>query len=279
MPAVVTPSVHDLLREFVANCPRRRYLHEIEGIELSNQAAFMREVVVTVQACLEPHIAELRRRERGRHALDPNWTDGPGMHLIASIAQFEEILATLLDATRLVETARMSTAWTLLGSAVERLEVLTALESPDGPQVASQLVDTAARARAELSAVAATGGVDLQLPATLPSSIPTAAEQNSPIWPMPNEEVATLLDAVGRGADTSRDGGPLSIRCLLGSPDETDYDQLAAVGGYLHHLVLRIVQAATDALCAVAARSTRNTAWDEWAADVRAGVEFAWDCV
>ena len=277
MSVVATPSVHALLREFVATSSRRMFLHYPEGIELSNQAALMREVVVTVQACMDRDLSETREAECREQARDPLWADGPGLRLIASIAQYEEILATLLDAAALIESGRMSTAWTLLGSAAERLRILTALESPSGDEVARRVAASSADARARLTAAAASEQVDLGLPAALQ---PTEAPAPTPLLlPRPTAEVADTIGLVELGAATSRDGGPLNTASLHGAQHATDYDHLATIGGYQFHLVLEIVRAATDSLCAVAGVLTAERVWQERADDVREAVDFAWNCI
>ncbi|WP_430331143.1 hypothetical protein [Rhodococcus sp. ACT016] len=270
MSVVATPSVHALLRDLVANSPRRGFLHDIEGIELSNQAALVREVVTTVQACLEPDLRALRESDDYFMPADPDRAAGPGIRVIASIAQYDEILRTLLDAAPLIETGRMSTAWTLLGSATDRLRVLTALESPDGEHVARQLTESSARARARFTAAA--DDAEFLLPAGL-------ATMPIPVAPAPTPAIASLIELIDLGAATGRDGGAVNELATLGTSPGTDYDHLAMVGGHQLHLVLEIIRAATDSLCAVAAPTTAADVWAEWADDVRAAVEFAWDCV
>ncbi|WP_420881247.1 hypothetical protein [Rhodococcus sp. (in: high G+C Gram-positive bacteria)] len=279
MSVVATPSVHALLRDLVANCTRRHFLHDPEGIELSNQAALMREVVVTVQACLSPDLDATRDAERRDAAADPFWSDSPGLRLIAAIAQYEEILSTLLDAASLIESGRMSTAWTLLGSAADRLRILGALESPAGDDVARQLAATSAHARARFTAAAEADGVHLGLPAPFESATTVVTAPAPLALPEPTRAIARVVELATSGAATSRDGGPLGVASLQGSPQQTDYGHLAAVGGYQFHLVLDIVRAATDSLCGVAGLLTAEQVWAEWADDVREAVEFAWDCI
>ncbi|MCA1004634.1 hypothetical protein LCL87_02785 [Rhodococcus hoagii] len=279
MSVVATPSVHALLRDLVANCTRRHFLHDPEGIELSNQAALMREVVVTVQACLAPDLDATREAERRDAAADPFWSDSPGLRLIAAIAQYEEILSTLLDAAALIESGRMSTAWTLLGSAADRLRILGALESPAGDDVARQVAATSAHARARFTAAAEADGVDLGLPAPIESAANVVTAPAALTLPEPAPAIAQVLELATLGAATSRDGGPLDTASLHHSPQQTDYGHLATVGGYQFHLVLDIVRAATDSLCGVAGLLTAEQVWAEWADDVREAIEFAWDCI
>jgi len=265
---VATQSVHALLRDLVANSPRRDFLHDTEGIELSNQAALVREVVVTVQACLEPDLRALRETDAPH----------PGERVVASIAQYDEILRTLLDAAPLIETGRMSTAWTLLGSATDRLRVLTALEAPAGDDAARRLADASARARAQLIDAmidAMVDDVDVHYPSVIVAT--AVATRPVPTLPAPTPAIASLVELVDLGAATVGDGG--AEHALPGSSPGTDYDHLAMVGGHQLHLVLEIIRAATDSMCAVAAQSTDADAWAERADDVRAAVEFAWDCV
>ncbi|RDI20529.1 hypothetical protein DEU38_11678 [Rhodococcus sp. AG1013] len=278
MSAVATPSVHALLRDLVANSPRRHFLHDTEGVELSNQGALLREFVATVQACLERDLNALRESERKERSTDPDWADGPGIRLIASIAQYDEILNTLLDAVAPFEAGRMTTVWTLLGSAAERLRILAALESSVGERVAAQLAAASARARGRLTA-AASENIDLDLPAALVSAELVATETDPLPLPGPHAPVAALVELVELGAATARDGGPLDVQSLHASPHATDYVHLATVGGYQFHLVLEIVREATDALCSVADLLTHESVWSEWATDVRAAVEYAWACI
>lgn len=279
MSVVATPSVHALLRDLVAKSTRRHFLHDPEGIELSNQAALLREVVVTVQACLSPDLAATREAERRDAAADPFWSDSPGLRLIASIAQYEEILSTLLDAAALIGSGRMSTAWTLLGSAADRLRVLAALESPDGDDVARQLAAASAHAHTRFTAAAAADGIDLGLPAPFePTGTPAPATAPLTV-PRPPRAVAVVVERAALGAATSSDGGPLDMASLHGSPQQTDYGHLATVGGYQFHLVLDIVRGATDSLCAIAGLLTAEQVWADWADDVREAIDFAWDCI
>ncbi|CAM2769578.1 DUF4254 domain-containing protein [Prescottella defluvii] len=279
MSAIATPSVHAILRDLVANSPRRHFLHDPEGVELSNQAALIREFVTTVQACLEHDLNALRESERKERSTDPEWAAGPGLRLVAAIAQYDEILNTLLDAVVPLEAGRATTVWTLLGSAADRLRILAALESPAGDRVAGQLAAASARARGRLAAAAASDNLDLDLPAAFVSADPAATEPDRIPLPAPHEPVAALIDLVGLGAATARDGGPLNVDALLASPHPTDYQHLATVGGYQFHLVLEIVRESTDALCSVADLLTHESVWSEWAADVRAAVEYAWACI
>ncbi|EGD22750.1 hypothetical protein MWT96_07310 [Prescottella equi] len=279
MSVVATPSVHALLRDLVANCTRSHFLDDPEGLELSNQAALMREVVVTVQACLAPDLDATRAAERRDAASDPHWSDSPGLRLIAAIAQYEEILSTLLDAAALVESGRMSTAWTLLGSTADRLRVLAALASAAGDDVARQLAATSAHARARFTAAAATDGVDLGLPAPFESATNVVTAPAPLALGEPPRAIARVIELATLGAATSRDGGPLDTTSLHGSPHHTDYAHLATVGGYQFHLVLDIVRAATDSLCSVAGALTAEQVWADWADDVREAIEFAWDCI
>lgn len=265
---VATPSAYALLREFVANSPRRHYLPDTEGIELSNQAALVREVVVTVQACLEPDLHALRATESAAESDDPNRTTAPGPRVVAAVAQYDEILGTLLDAAPLLESGRMSSVWTLLGSAADRLRILAALESPRGDDVARQLVASSAHARARLVAAAIADDVDLGLPAT---TCPTGGLSTvpAPALPTPTPAIASLIERIDLGATTTRDG----------STQETDYDHLAMVGGFQFRLGLEIIRAATDSLSEISGLAAGADVWTEKADDVRAAVEFAWDCV
>ncbi|PTR28673.1 hypothetical protein C8K36_10334 [Rhodococcus sp. OK519] len=279
MSVVATPSVHALLRDLVANSTRRHFLHDPEGIELSNQAALLREVVVTVQACLAPDLAATRAAERRDAAEDPFWVGGPGLRLIASIAQYEEILATLLDAAALIESGRMSTAWTLLGSAADRLRILAALESSSGGDVARQLAAASEHARARFTAVAEADDVDLGLPPAFESVGSLVTAPGRLTLPLPTRAVADIVELASLGAATSRDGGPLDVSSLHNSPEDTDYGHLATVGGYQFHLALDIVRAATDSLCGVAGVLTTEQVWEDWADDVRDAIDFAWNCI
>lgn len=266
MSVVATPSVHALLREFVANSPRRHYLPDTEGIELSNQAALLREVVAAVQACLEPDLHALRATEGEAASGDPEWTTAPGFRIVAAVAQYDEILGTLLDAAPLLEAGRMSTVWTLLGSAADRLRILAALESPHGDDVARRLADSSAHARARFAVVATADEVDLPTTACPTGAVSSAP---APALPAPTPEVANLIDLIDLGTATGRDG----------SPHETDYDHLGAIGSRQFHLVLEIIGAATDSMRRIADPVGRGDVWTEKADDVRAAVEFAWDCV
>ncbi len=259
MSVVATPSAHALLREFVANSPRRHYLPDTEGIELSNQAALVREVAVTIQACLEPDLDALRVSESDA---------GPDIRVAAAIAQYDEILATLLDTAPLIEAGRMSTVWTLLGSSADRLRVLAGLESARGEDVARRLAAASAHARARLTAAATADDVDLGLPTALcPTAAVTAAP--APTLPTPTPALANLIERIDLGAVTGRNG----------SAHESDYDHLATVGGYQFRVALEIIGAATESLCSIAGPVSGTGAWAEKADDVRAAVEFAWDCV
>ncbi|WP_137723425.1 hypothetical protein [Prescottella subtropica] len=281
MSVVATPSAHTLIRDLVANSERRHFLDDPEGIEMSNQAALMREVVVTVQACLASDLDATRAAERQARSADLFWSDGPGLRLTAAIAQYDEILATLLDASGMLENGRTTTTWTLLGSAADRLRILLDLESPSGPETARRVALASAHARDRLTAAASDDYLDLGLPdAFVPSDV-VAAEQVPLSLPRPAaelDEAATLIDLVALGAATCRDGGPLGVLSLHG-PDAAGYDHLATIGGYQFHLVLDIVRTATDSLCATAGLLTGEDVWAGWSDDVRAAVEFAWDCI
>ncbi|WP_305094072.1 hypothetical protein [Prescottella sp. R16] len=281
MSAVATPSAHALIRDLVANSERRHYLHDPEGIELSNQAALMREVVVTVQACLAADLDATRTAERDARAEDLFWADGPGLRLTAAIAQYDELLETLLDIAGMLEHGRTTTTWTLLGSAAERLRILLDLESPDGPETARQVALASARARNRLTAAASDDYLDLELPdAFVPSDSP-AAQQIPQAPTRPDDqlaEAAALIDLVAVGAATCRDGGPFGVLSLHG-PGAAGYDHLATIGGYQFHLVLDLIRAATDSLCATAGLLTGESVWAQWSDDVRSAVEFAWDCI
>ncbi|RVW06402.1 hypothetical protein [Rhodococcus spongiicola] len=276
--SVVTPTVRTTLRGLVASSQRRHFLHDPEGIELSNQAALMRELVVTIQTCLEPDLAAIREAARTVPSADPRRVDTPGIHLIASIAQYEEILDTLLDMTSLIERGRMSTAWTLLAGAAERLRILTALDSPSGNDVARQLAAASVRTRARFTAAAA-DNVDLGLsPAVESAGIP--AQEPGPLTlPAPTPDVVDLLELVELGTATSRGGDLLAALSLDDSPPETDYDHLATIGGYQFHLVLEIIRSATDSLCGIAGPLTTDEIWSAWADDIHEALEFAWDCI
>ncbi|RVW03072.1 hypothetical protein [Rhodococcus xishaensis] len=276
--SVVTPSVRTTLRDLVASSQRRHFLHDPEGIELSNQAALLREVVITIQTCLEPDLAAIREAARTDPSTDPRRAEGPGIQLIAAIAQYQEILDTLLDMATLTERGRMSTAWTLLGGAAERLRILTALESPAGNEVARQLAAASAHTRARFTAAAA-DNVDLGLSPAVESVGTPAQEPGVLTLPEPTREIADLIELVELGAATSRSGGPLGVLPLDGSPHETDYDHLATIGGYQFHLVLEIIRSATDSLCGVAGPLTADEVWSAWADDIHDAVEFAWDCI
>ncbi|MDH6280881.1 hypothetical protein [Prescottella agglutinans] len=259
MSVVATPSVHALLREFVANSPRRHYLPDTEGIELSNQAALVREVVVAVQACLEPDLAAVRTSE-------PD--DGSGVRVVVAVAQYDEILRTLLDTAPLIESGRMSTVWTLLRSAADRLRILTGLESARGDDVARHLATSATHARARFTAAATADDVDLGL-STAFCPAGAVSPVTVPSLPAQPPAIANLIEHIDLGAATGRDG----------STHETDYDHLAMVGGYQLRLMLEIIRAATDSLCEIVDPAVGDDFWTEKAGDVRAAVEFAWDCV
>ncbi|GAB2665939.1 hypothetical protein ABI214_08625 [Prescottella soli] len=258
MSVVATPSVHALLREFVANSPRRHYLPDTEGIELSNQAALVREVAVTVQACLEADLAALR-------AYEPD--DGSGVRVVAAIAQYDEILRTLLDTAPLIEAGRMSTVWTLLRSAADRLRILTGLESARGNDVARHLATSATHARARFAAAATAEDIDLGLPRAI-GPTGTGSPVPVPALPAPPPAVANLIEDIDLGAATGRDA----------STHETDYDYMAMIGSCQLRLVLEIIRAATDSLCEIADPAAGGDFWAEKAGDVREAVAFAWDC-
>lgn len=278
MSVVATPSVHALLRELVANSPRRHFLHDVEGIELSNQAALARDVVTTVQACLERDLAALRESERRDHDIDPDWATGPGPRTVMAIAQYDEILGTLLDTGSLVEAGRVSTAWALLGSAAERLRVLAALASPSGSDTARHLAATSAHARARFTAATAVGTVDLGLPAALESAGLLASEP-SPTVVAAHPDVENLLELITLGAATGRDGGALGTQLRPASAAGADYAHLSTVGAQQVDLVLEIVRCATDFVCDIGWDVTTDTAWRAWADDVRDAVDFAHNCL
>lgn len=277
MSVVATQSVHALLRDLVANSPRRHFLDDTEGIETSNQAALARDVVETVHACLEPAIDCLRASERDAHDTDPTWAAGPGPRALMAIAHYEEILGALRDTAWAMDAGRTSTAWTLLGAAGERLRVLAALASPTGADIARDLTVSSAYARARYTAVSAADGDGLTLPAFAESTKIPAAESVSTGLPDPDRTVAGLLETIELGAETGRDGGPLST--LLRPARREDYAHLAAVGGHQARLLLEVVRCATDVLCGFAATTAPASEWGTWADDVREAVDFAGDCL
>lgn len=276
MSVVATPSVHALLRHLVANSPRRHFLHDTEGIELSNQAALVRDVVRTIEGCLDPALTRLRASQRDAHDADRSWADGDGPRLLMATAQYDDVLGTLLDAASVMDSGRMGTGWTLLGAAAGRLHVLAALASATGADVARGLTATSARARAHLAEAAAAGTTDADLyPTGTPDVV--ARESHSPTLPEPERAVADLMRTIELGAVSGRDGGPLST--LLDPVRRDDYANLAMTGAHQVRVALEIARVATDHLCTIAAAVTDDPAWTAWVDDVHAAVDFAGVCL
>lgn len=268
MSVIATPSVHALLRDLAAHSPRRHYLDDPEGIELSNQSALVRSVVATVQACLDRDLSALRASACADVSAMPDRIEGTGTLAVAAVAQYEEILATLLDAAMLLDAGRTGTVWTVLAAATHRLRTLDALRSDAGIEVASQLGATSTHA--QLTLAAALDTVDGELPDVASESV---GAPTTTLLPVAQWEVANLVALVDLGVASGIDGTG------TGTTVTTDFDRLTAIGGCQALVALGIVGAATDALCALAATCTTGDTWPTWAADVRAGVEFAWSCV